>query len=119
MPLKPGDSTFNKVLKEYGGYVLDNKWIKYIFSIEIHAGINFVVQAGECVMHFGIINSELRSRLTLYLYEPVTDKHFIAKTLKFTQFNGKVYKLSYREIIGTVLDNGIKYYKYLIRMDEV
>lgn len=119
MALKPGDAQFNRVLKQSGGYVLDNKWIKYIFSVEIPAGINFIVQAGECVMHFGIINNTFRSRLTIYLYEPVTDKHFITKALKFIQFNGKVYRIAYREILGTVTDNNIKYCKYLIHMDEV
>lgn len=119
MPLKPGDSTFNKVLKDSGGYVLDNKWIKYIFSVPIPDGVGFVTYTKEIVMRFCITNDKLKSRLIMYLYEPVTNNHYCTNTLKFIQFNGKVYKVINRKIINTVSENNNTYYKYGILLDEI
>lgn len=112
---KAGDSTFNKVLKESGGYVLDNEFIKYIIASPLPEGLSYNIRLNEIRMQFGLLDKRLITRLHLYLYELATGRGFMTRNLKYVAFNGKVYVVRGKE----PHHRADQYMCYHIMLDEI
>lgn len=99
---KAGDSLFNRVLKESGGYVLDNKDIKYILANPLPDNLRYAIKYPEIKIEFALVDNSLKSRLHIYLYESSAYNGFMTKNLKYIGFFGKVYVAIHKQPVRRV-----------------
>lgn len=110
-----GASKFDKILKESGGYIVDDGYIKYIVASPLPDGLAHLIYLNEVQMQFAEIDKKLSTRLHIILYELTAYKGYMTKNMKYIHFNGKVYEVVNKKGIKRVN----QYSCYHIVLDEV
>lgn len=118
---KAGDSTFGKVLKDSGGYIVECGDFKCILSVPPPTGITCIIQTNEAMIKFVCADGKVKGRLNILVYEPVGNNNYIVDRLKYIQFYGNVYMYLGRKLKKTIRDTDtqISYYCNHIILDEV
>ena len=87
-----GDAQFNKLLKENGGYVVDDKYIKYILDLPLPDGYELLCDINDIKMKFSLDGEKLKTAIRIIVYETAGYNYFAARCIKIINFNLKNYK---------------------------
>lgn len=99
------NTKFNKILNEYGGFVVEQRHIKFILDQRINE-CGFYVPIDQIGMRFTTSGDRLVSAIRLFVYEPVENECFVTLNIKVLGFNLKTYRVTDRKPVRKTYMNG-------------